>query len=136
MRIPRPAPGRAKIWLLATVALIVATVIATWWGLAATVGKPSWQDVAWDVKDERTIDVKYRVTRPQDMTVVCVIEAQAENHAVVGTLTVTIGPSDRSEVVQTSTLRTTNLAVRGGVRTCRDVTAADAPARGSGGSPT
>lgn len=121
MQIPRPAPGRAPIWLLATVGLLVLTAGAIWWGLAATVGKPTWIDVAWDVRDEHTVIVRYQVAKPADMTVRCLIEAQSEDHALVGSAEVEIGPLPEREMLHTTTLTTTGKAVRGGVRNCRAV---------------
>lgn len=121
MPLPRPAPGRAKIWITATLGLIVLTVGAIWWGLAATVDKPNWMEVSWDVRDDHTIVVKYQVAKPTDMTVRCLIEAQAEDHSVVGSTEVTLGPTSEREHLYSTTLTTTGKAVRGGIRNCREV---------------
>lgn len=122
VRLPRPAPGRAPIWIVATLGLVILTAGAMWWGLAATVDKPNWIEVAWNVKDDRTIDVTYQVSKPQGMTVRCTIEAQAEDHSVAGAADVLIGPQEARETRHTTTLRTTVRAVRGGIKTCREVT--------------
>ncbi len=111
------------MWILATLGIVVLTVGAIWWGLAATVGKPNWMDVAWNVTDDRTIEVRYQVSKPPDMTVRCTIEAQGEDHALVGTADVVIGPQGTRETLHSTTLRTTLPAVRGGIRTCREIPA-------------
>lgn len=123
MRLPRPAPGRAPIWILATLVVAVLTIGAIWWGLASTVGKPNWMEVAWEVKDDRTVEVRYQVSKPPDMTVRCTIEAQGKDHALVGSAEVVIGPQSARETLHTTTVRTTLPAVRGGIRTCREIPA-------------
>lgn len=121
MRLPRPAPGRAKIWLLATIALTVATVIAVWWGLAATVNKPTWQSVTWDIRDDRSVVATYAVSKPTDMTVVCVIEALGMDHALVGSREVTLGPAQEREKTYRTEVRTTARAVSAKLRNCREI---------------
>ncbi|GAB78025.1 protein of unknown function [Austwickia chelonae] len=121
MRIPRPAPGRAKIWVVATLGLVVMTVGAVWWGLAATVGKPVWADVDWEVKDERTVVVRYSITKPTDMTVRCLVEAQAVDYSLVGSRDVEIGPQREKERIYETTVSTTSKALRGRLRNCREI---------------
>lgn len=124
MRIPRPARGRAKIWVLATVLFAAATTLAVWWGLAATVNKPSWSTITWNIQSDRDIEVTYRVSKPADMTVLCVVEAQGMDHALVGSREVTLGPSGHREEIYQTWLRTTTRAVAGKVRNCREIPAA------------
>ncbi len=123
MRIPRPAPGRAKIWLLATLALLASIVVAIWWGLAATLTKPTWTTLTWDIRDDREIAVTYQVSKPADMTVLCVVEAQGMDHALVGSKDVTLGPAGQRELTYTTAVRTTARAVKGTLRNCRQIDA-------------
>lgn len=124
MSLPRPAPGRAKIWLLATVLLVAATAIAVWWGLAATVAKPNWQTLTWEIKDDREATVIYQLSKPPDMTVVCVAEALGADHALVGSRDITIGPTEQREATYTALIRTTTRAVTANLRNCREAPAA------------
>ena len=64
MPIPRPAPGTATWWVLGTIGILLGCAMAVWWGLASTVGKPSWTDLSYRVVDDRTVDVTYLVSRP------------------------------------------------------------------------
>ncbi|MBW3085642.1 hypothetical protein KEM60_01846 [Austwickia sp. TVS 96-490-7B] len=123
MQIPRPAPGRAPIWVVATIGLIVLTVGAVWWGLAATVGKPNWMDLTWEITDDNTMVVHYQVAKPTDQTVRCLILAQGPDHAAVGSTEVTLGPDPQQQKAYATTVRTTSRAVRGGVDSCRAVPA-------------
>ncbi|QQR99849.1 MAG: DUF4307 domain-containing protein [Austwickia sp.] len=121
MRIPRPAPGRAKIWLLATVTFITATVIAVWWGLSATLTKPTWQSVTWEIRDDRAAVATYTVNKPKDMTVLCVVEALGMDHALVGSREVTLGAADQRELTYQTEVRTTARAVSAKLRNCREI---------------
>lgn len=123
MPIPRPAPGRGKIWLLGTVALVVATVIAVWWGLSATTSKPTWQSITWEIRDDRTAVATYTVSKPKDMTVLCVVEALGMDHALVGSREVRLGPADQRELTYQTEVRTTARAVTASVRNCRETAA-------------
>ena len=64
MPIPRPAPGSAKRWVVATTGILLGSAMAVWWGLASTVGKPSWTLMSYHVVDDRNVDVTYLVSRP------------------------------------------------------------------------
>lgn len=100
---------------------LVGTVLAVWWGLASTLGKPSWNDLAYDVRNPREVVVRFQLTRPEDITVRCTIVAQETGHATVGRTTVDIPPGPPATGVHEVTVRTTSLAVIGRVRTCAEV---------------
>ena len=123
VRIPRPAPGRGKIWVLATVLLLGATAVAIWWGLAATLTKPNWTTITWDIRSDREIEVMYQVSKPAEMTVQCVVEASGADHALVGSREVTIGPQPDRERTYRTVLRTTAPAIAGKLRNCREIDA-------------
>ncbi|MHB8184531.1 MAG: hypothetical protein ACYDDU_00330 [Dermatophilaceae bacterium] len=45
MQIPRPVPGTARGWVFGTLAILLGCAIAVWFGLASTLGKPSWTNL-------------------------------------------------------------------------------------------
>jgi Domain of unknown function (DUF4307) len=120
--IPRPAPGAAKWWVVATIGIALGCAMAVWFGLAGTLGKPSWQDVGYRVIDDTTVDVTYLVSRPDGRDVTCVIRAMDQGFATVGLVEVRIqgsdNSSDNSSVQRTTRVRTTTRAVTGVVRSC------------------
>jgi len=118
MPIPRPAPGDAKWWVVATVGILLGCAMAVWWGLASTIGTPSWTVLSYRVVDDRTVDVSYLVSRPTGRNVTCVIRALDRGFGTVGLIEVHVPGSDASSVRVTTRVRTTARAVTGLVRSC------------------
>lgn len=118
MPIPRPAPGTAKWWVVATIGILLGSAMAIWWGLASTVGKPSWTLMSYRVVDDRTVDVTYIVSRPTGRDVTCMISAMDKTFATVGMIEVNVPGSDTSSVKRTTRVRTTTRAVTGVVKSC------------------
>jgi hypothetical protein len=116
--IPRPAPGTAKWWVVATVGIMLGCAIAIWWGLASTLGKPSWTVMSYHVVDDRSVDVTYLVSRPTGQRVTCVITALDGSFATVGLIEVAVPPSSETSVERTTRVRTTTRAVTGVVQSC------------------
>jgi Domain of unknown function (DUF4307) len=116
--IPRPAPGTAKWWAVATIGILLGSAMAIWWGLASTVGKPSWTLMSYRVVDDRTVDVTYIVSRPTGRDVTCMISAMDKTFATVGMIEVNVPGSDTSSVKRTTRVRTTTRAVTGVVKSC------------------
>ncbi|HEY8820756.1 MAG TPA: DUF4307 domain-containing protein [Dermatophilaceae bacterium] len=118
MPIPRPAPGTTTWWVVGTVGILLGVAMAVWLGLASTLGKPSWTDMGYRVIDDRTVDVTYQISRPNDRDVTCVIRALDKGFATVGLVEVHIPGSGASTVERTTRVRTTTRAVTGLVRSC------------------
>ena len=118
MPIPRPAPGSAKRWVIATTGILLGSAMAVWWGLASTVGKPSWTLMSYHVVDDRNVDVTYLVSRPTGRDVTCVISAMDGSFATVGLIEVHVPGSDASSVKRVTRVRTTTRAVTGVVTSC------------------
>jgi hypothetical protein len=116
--IPRPAPGAAKWWAVATIGILLGSALAVWWGLASTVGKPSWTVMTYRVIDDRTVDVTYLISGPAGRPVTCVVTAMDRGFATVGLVEVHIPGSDASTVERTTRVRTTARAVTGVVKSC------------------
>jgi hypothetical protein len=116
--IPRPAPGAAKWWVVATVGILLGCAIATWWGLASTLGRPSWTVMSYHVVNDQTVDVTYLVSRPAGRQVTCVISALDSSFATVGLVQVRVAASSESSVRRTTRVRTTTRAVTGVVQSC------------------
>jgi hypothetical protein len=116
--IPRPAPGAAKWWVVATIGILLGSALAVWWGLASTIGKPSWTVMTYRVIDDRNVDVTYIVSGPTGRPLTCVVTAMDRSFATVGQVEVHIPGSDASTVEHTTRVRTTTRAVTGVVKSC------------------
>jgi len=118
MPIPRPAPGETTKWVAATVGILLGCAMAVWWGLASTMGTPSWTVLGYRVVDDRSVDVSYLVSRPTGRDVTCVIRAMDKGFGTVGLVEVHVPRSQGSSVRVTTRVRTTARAVTGVVRSC------------------
>jgi Domain of unknown function (DUF4307) len=116
--IPRPAPGTAKWWVVATISILLGCAMAVWFGLASTLGLPSWTDLGYRVIDDKAVDVTYLVSRPIGRDVTCVIQAMDRSFGTAGLVEVHVPGSDTSSVKRTTRVRTTTRAVTGVVKSC------------------
>lgn len=119
MPLPRPAPGELKWWILGSIGIAIGVALAVWWGLAATIGKPSWQMFGSTVVDDRTTVVTFDVSRPDGRPLICTVQALAIDFSVVGAIEFEVPQSTTDATRETATVRTTSRAVNGDVRTCR-----------------
>jgi hypothetical protein len=103
---------------VSSIGILLGCAMAVWFGLAATVGKPSWRDLRYRVVDDRTVDVTYVVRRPSGRDVTCVIRALDKSFGTVGLVEVRIPGSDTESVQRTTRVLTTTRAVTGVVRSC------------------
>jgi hypothetical protein len=116
--LPRPAPGQLKWWVIGTVGILGGVALAVWFGLSATLGRPSWQTLGYKVVSDQQVRVDFEVTRPSGMALTCTVEALARDFSPVGTSRVQVAVSPDATTRQSTTLRTTSRAVTGQVRTC------------------
>ena len=111
--------GRTRIAVAVVVGVVVLAAVA-WFAWAAYESRASatGTNIGFHVIDDATTQVTFDVTKPQHATATCVVQALDSGFAVVGTARVEVGPSDRSVVRQTATVRTTNRATTGQVGSC------------------
>jgi len=108
----------AKWWVVATVGILLGSAMAVWFGLASTLGQPTWTDLGYHVIDDRTVDVTYLVSRPIGRNVICVISALDREFGTAGVVEVHVPGSQASSVKRTTRVRTTTRAVTGVVTSC------------------
>ncbi len=112
--------AQRRFAVLATVLLVVATGAVVGWGLAGTVGQASWRDLTYEVQGDRTVVVRYEVTKPPQQSARCVVVAKEVNHGTVGRVEDVVGPSENPTVARKVSVRTTSLAVIGMVDSCQE----------------
>ncbi len=116
--LPRPAPGQLKWWVIGTVGVLAGVGLAIWFGLASTLGQPSWQTLGYKVVSDQQVRVDFQVYRPGGTALACTVEALARDFAPVGTSTVQVLASADETTTESVTLRTTSRAVTGQVKSC------------------
>lgn len=106
-------------WLfpvIATVGIAVGIVWAVW---ATTADKPfSARLYGYEVISERKTTVKLDIYRSKPRELECTVQAQAENHSVIGERTITIPSSARKTIRTTTTITTERRAVTGVLKGC------------------
>lgn len=118
MSLPKPAPGTLKWWIVGTIGIGGGIALAIWFGLAASLGVPTWETLSSKVVDNQTVTVKFTVTRPSGQPMTCHVRALAKDFSTVGSVEVKVPQSDGDTSEQSVTFRTTTRAVAGEVRTC------------------
>jgi hypothetical protein len=116
--MPRPTRGNGRWWVVSLIGILLGCAVAIWFGIAGTVGRPSWTDLGYRVIDDRNVDVTYVISRPTGRDVTCVIGALDRGFGTVGLAEVHISGSDKEPARRTTRVRTTTRAVTGVVRSC------------------
>jgi hypothetical protein len=78
--------------------------------------KPTVQ--GYEVVDESSTIVRFRVVKPAESTAVCAVEVLSKSYGVVGYREVVVGPEISSDALLEATVNTTSLGVTGLVEKC------------------
>ena len=110
--------SRRRWWAVGSVAVVVMTALAVWFGIEATTGRVHWVDTGHQIVSGTQVDVRFDLRRDPSREVVCRLEAQAASHTVVGRTEVTVGPSASSPSRHVESVRTAAPAITGYVSEC------------------
>ena len=110
-------PSRGKVIALASV--LFATFIG--WSIWVSFfspqsAKPTVQ--GYEVVDESSTIVRFRVAKPAESTAVCAVEVLSKSYAVVGYREFVVGPEISADALLEATVNTTSLGVTGLVEKC------------------
>lgn len=110
----------ARRWI-AGAAIVVAAALIGWFGWSTVVNSLNTVTAAttgFVVVDERTVSVAFQITAPVDRDVACIVEAQDEQHGIVGWKVVVLPGSAEHTRAFTETVPTTALATTGLINSC------------------
>ncbi|MCK6067752.1 MULTISPECIES: DUF4307 domain-containing protein [Microbacterium] len=114
----RSRTRRVVGWVIVGV-IAAALVIALGWStVARTLNAVDVVGTGYDVADERTVTVEFQITAPPGAAVACALEAQDEEHGVVGWRIVEYPAAEAHERAFTETIPTVALATTGLVNSC------------------
>ena len=108
---------RWTIGVLAAIGAIVVGLFA-WMTVANTLDEVGVEATGFTVHDARTITVDFQLSAPAGRSVACALEAQDEDHGVVGWKIVEYPPSDLHTRAFHETVPTTAGATTGLVNSC------------------
>lgn len=110
----------ARRWLLAVVSLIVVAGVGYvgWSIVQGTLEAVDADTTSFEVVDEHSVSLGFQITSSPGRDVACAIEAQDEEHGVVGWRVVEIPASETHAQAFRETIPTTALATTGFVNSC------------------
>lgn len=109
---------RALMWSLGAFIVVVFGAWVLWAGLLAPAANVNAVDVAHTVVDEHSVDVTYQLTVAPGTAAMCAIQAQDNQHSIVGWKIVEIPASDTRTRELTESVKTVDTAVTGLIYRC------------------
>lgn len=119
-RYGRRTSRRRRIWGWGVVAVVAvtATTALSWTTVARTISSVEAVDTGYNVADEHTVTVSFQISAPAGRAVACALEAQDEDHGIVGWRVVEYPASDELTRAFTEEIPTLALATTGLVNGC------------------
>ncbi|MDQ3156608.1 MAG: DUF4307 domain-containing protein [Actinomycetota bacterium] len=106
-------------WLFPVIAAVGITLGIVWAVWAATADKPfSARLYGYEVISDHKTTVKLDIHLPKPRELECTVQAQAEDHSVIGERTITIPSSARKAIRTTTNITTERRAVTGVLKGC------------------
>jgi hypothetical protein len=110
----RSPHARMWAWIVGVVVAVLVGALLVWMAWGSTSGSVDATATGYDVADARTVTLDFQITAAAGSDVVCVLEADDEDHGIVGWKVVRLAASERhtnaySEVIPTVALATTGL---------------------------
>ena len=109
---------RRALWLTAGSLGVLGIATLVWISVQFFDPEATSEQVGFDVVDETQVQVIVDVSKPNDATATCTLEALNEGYGQVGITDVTVGPQDQRTTRLTVDIATTELATTGVVREC------------------
>ncbi|NYE19828.1 DUF4307 domain-containing protein [Microbacterium immunditiarum] len=113
-----PSPRRRWTISVAIVVVVAVVAVIAWIAVANAANTVEARTTAYRVVDERTVVVNFQVTAPTGRGLACAIEAQDEQHGIVGWKVVEYEASDEPGRAFSETLPTVGRATTGLVNSC------------------
>lgn len=107
-------------WFIVIAAAVAAVVVVAfaWMTVANSLASVDADATGFQVVDERTVVVEFQVSAPAGSTVACVLEAQDQEHGVVGWKVVELPAAESHATAYRETVPTVAHATTGFVNSC------------------
>lgn len=116
---PPPARRRRRaLWLTAGSLGLLGIAMLVWISIEFFEPEATSEQVGFDVVDDRQVQVILDISKPNEETATCTLEALNEGYGQVGITDVTVGPQDERTTRVTVDIATTELATTGVIREC------------------
>ncbi|MGP3536250.1 DUF4307 domain-containing protein [Microbacterium sp. RD1] len=119
-RYGRRRLGRRRVvgWSVVGILAVAAVVALGWTTVQRSIESVNVDGLGYDVVDERTVTVSFQLTAPRGREIACVVEAQDEEHGIVGWRVVTYPATDTHAQAYEESVPTVSLATTGLVNSC------------------
>ena len=119
-RYGRTRSTRRRVVWWTTVGVVALSLIGyVGWGVVARAStEVDVDDTAYEVLDDHRVSVTFQITSPPGRDVACALEAQDEEHGVVGWRVIEIPGTDSHAQALREVIPTTALATTGFVNSC------------------
>ncbi|MBN9153193.1 MAG: DUF4307 domain-containing protein [Microbacterium sp.] len=114
----RSRGARATTWIVASILVAAAVAVVTWLTFANSSSSVDAAATGYTVQDARSVSLRFQVTAPIGSTVVCALEADDEEHGIVGWKIVRYPASATHSVAYAETIPTVGEATTGLVNSC------------------
>lgn len=114
----RRSPVRRAIGIAALAAVLLAAGAFAWSTAVAAGERAEATTTGFEVVDERTVAIAFQVTAPAGRAFACALEAQDEDHGIVGWRVVEFEASELASRAFRETVPTTAVATTGLVNAC------------------
>ncbi|WEG07593.1 DUF4307 domain-containing protein [Microbacterium horticulturae] len=114
----RSPHARAWAWTIGVVVAVIVGALLIWMAWGSTSSSVDATATGYEVVDARTVTVSFQVTSAHDSGVVCVLEADDEDHGIVGWKVVHLPASDQHTNAYRETIPTIGVATTGLVNAC------------------
>lgn len=114
----RRSPARRWIIAGAVVAAVAVIAVFGWFTVQGALDAVDSDTTSFDVADEHSVTLGFQITSPPGAPVACVIQAQDEEHGIVGWRVVELPASEVHARAFREAIPTTALATTGFVDTC------------------
>lgn len=112
--------GRVRaFWVIVAVVAVSGFGWIGWNTVSRAMSTVTADDLGYEVHDESRVSVTFQFTAPRDHDVVCFVEAQDEEHGIVGWKTLEFAPDGDHVQQHTVEIPTTALATVGLVNSCQ-----------------
>lgn len=114
----RSPHARIWAWIVGVIVTVLVGALLVWMAWGSTAGAVDADATGYQVVDARTVTLEFQVTATVGDGVVCVLEADDEDHGVVGWKVVHLAASTKHTTAYSETIPTVAEATTGLVNTC------------------
>lgn len=114
----RSPHARLRAWIIGVIVAVAAVAILSWMAFGSSANTVDAKATAYSVVDARTVSVSFQVTAPAGSDVACILEADDEEHGIVGWKVVQLPTSTSHTHSFQEDIPTVALATTGLVNTC------------------